>query len=130
MAYFVFLPIQVVLCEANRLFNEGYYIEGRRNRRAKGRRPPPPPQCLQIHLTLFSLRWTDFAHHINTPPPLPDFKTFLQPCSLCGPGKGGMLIVFPFLSMKFQFMKEKLLTYPRMDTGGNLTRPLPLSTAL
>ena len=26
--------------------------------------------------------------------------------------EGGMLIVFPFLSMKFQFMKEKLLTYP------------------
>ena len=46
--------------------------------------------------------------------------------------EGGMLIVFPFLSMKFQFMKEKLLTYPLNGYRGQFDQtraslPLPPS---
>ena len=57
MAYFVFLPIQVVLCEAKRLFIEGYYIEGRRNREGGGKEGGtlrPPHRFLQIHWLFFN----------------------------------------------------------------------------
>ena len=105
-----------MLCEANWLFIEGYFIEGRRNRGAKGEETPP--RFLLIHWLFFNQGGQILPTIlIIAPPPRRILRPSQGPVHFAAQERGACSLYFHFWAWNFNLWRKSFWHTPEWIPG-------------